>query len=99
MRASIRPTKFCSGAFEQADEGGDRGDDRAEHLAAQHLLRRQLREALDLGGGQRASQHDPAADLEHVRLARRVGERLRRGDHVAVGLEEGDRARPVEQRE
>ena len=40
-----------------------------------------------------------AADLEHLRLARRVGERLRGRDHVAVGLEERDRGRAVEQRE
>jgi hypothetical protein len=40
-----------------------------------------------------------AADLEHLRLARRVGESLRRCEHVSIGLEERDRARPVEQRE
>ena len=34
-----------------------------------------------------------------MRLARRIGERLRRRHHVAVRLEERDRTRAVEQRE
>ena len=84
---------------EQAGERRERRDDRAEHLPAQHVERRQLREALDLGRRHRASLHDAAADLEHLRLARGVGKRLGGRDHVAVGLEERDRARPVEQRE
>jgi hypothetical protein len=54
---------------------------------------------LDLGCRHRAALHDAAADLEHVGLARRVGQRLRRRDHVAVRVEERDRARTVEQRE
>ena len=46
-----------------------------------------------------AALHDAAADLEHLRLAGRVGERLGHGDHVAVGLDERDRRRALEQRE
>jgi hypothetical protein len=94
-----QPHEVLQRSVEQARQRGERRDDRAEHLAAQHILRRQLGEGLDLGRRHGASLEDAAADLEHVRLARRVRERLRSRDHVAVGLEEGDRARAVEQRE
>ena len=42
---------------------------------------------------------DAASDREDLRRLRRVGKRLRHGDHVAVRLDEGDRGRALEHRE
>ena len=47
MRASISPKRFWSGAL-TSPARRERGDDRPEHLAAQHVERRQLRELLDV---------------------------------------------------
>ena len=99
MRASIRPYRFCSGALTRpaiavsgamiAPSTWPRSTSSGGSVARLSHLRRRHRPAL----------HDPAADREHARLARRVGERLRGRDHVAVRLEERDRARALEQRE
>ena len=50
MRASISPTRFWSGALTSPSRFVSGADDRAEHLAAEHVERRQLRELLDVGG-------------------------------------------------
>ena len=42
---------------------------------------------------------DAAAEREHLRVLRRVGERLRDGDGIALRLDERDRRRPFEQGE
>src|SRR5579871_6605031 len=94
-----QPDEVLQRSVEERGERAERRDDRAEHLAAEHLRRRQRGEALDLGRRHRAAGHDAAADLENLRLARGVCERLRGRDHIAVGLDERDRRRALEERE
>jgi hypothetical protein len=84
---------------DEAGERLDRRDDRAEHLAAQHVGRRQGRERLDLLGRDGLPREDAAADDEHAGLAYDLAQRLRGADGVAVTLEERDRGRPLEQRQ
>ena len=84
---------------EQPDDRVQRRGDRAEYLSAKHVGRRQLRELLDRLAGHRLALEDAAANREHLRRPCRVGERLGNGDRVAIRLEEGDRGRPVEQRQ
>jgi hypothetical protein len=81
---------------DQADDRHQRRGDRAEHLAAQHLDRRQGREVLDVGLADRVAVEDATADRQDPRRPRRVGERLRHTDHVAVRLDEGDRRRALQ---
>src|SRR5436190_11149408 len=83
----------------EREELRERCDHGAEHLAAQDLERRELRELVDVAGADLLPLQDAAADREHLRVAGGVGERLRDRDHVAVGLDERDRGRPFEQRE
>src|SRR5581483_1765791 len=54
---------------EAREERGERRDHRAEHLAAQRVEGRQLRELIHLPGGDRPPGEDTAADREDLRLA------------------------------
>ncbi len=99
MRASMTFTRSRSGAANSPTTVISGAADRADDLAAEHVRRRQRREALDVVLADLLPVQDAAADLEHARLAGRVAQRLRDGDRVAVRLEERDRRRAVEQRE
>jgi hypothetical protein len=83
---------------EEHHDRGQRRDDRADNLRPERIGRRQRRQLLDgLGRHRRALEHT-ALDREHLCLGGLV-ERLRDGDGVALALEEGDRGRPIKQRE
>ena len=83
---------------EQADDGRQRAGERAHELGPEHIGRRELRETLDVVGADLRAFEEAAPDDEDVSLTR-VVERLRDRDRVAVGLEECDRRRPVEERD
>ena len=94
MRASISPTRFCSGALTSPTTRRQRRDDRAEHLAAQHVDRRQLREALDVLGrrsprprARRRGSRAPASRAPRRRAPsrRRPGRRPLSMNAIAVG--------------
>ena len=54
IRASISPTRSRSGAASRPSELRQRRDDHADELALDDLRRRELRELLDVGAGDRA---------------------------------------------
>src|SRR5436190_7026785 len=92
-----QPVEVLQRGVHEREQLGQRCDHGAEHLAAQDLERRELRQLVDVVGADLLPLEDAAADREHLRVAGRVGERLRNRDHVALGLDERDRGRPLEQ--
>src|SRR5581483_4681821 len=52
---------------DEPEEAGQRRHDRAEHLPAQDVDRRQRREALDLGCGKDSALHDAASNRKDPR--------------------------------
>src|SRR5829696_7182903 len=93
-----QPHQIVEWRREQHYDGRQRRDDRGDNLSPERVDRRQRRQLLDGVGGHRRALEDAALDREHLCL-RGLVERLRDGDGVALALEEGDRGRPLEQRE
>ena len=94
-----QPDEVAQRCRDECDDGGQRRDDRPDELCAQHVGRRQLGEALDLVGRQRPPSSTPPRIARIFVLAGGVAERLRDRDGIAVGLDERDRRRALEQRE
>src|SRR5579884_2676284 len=94
-----QPIEVLERCVDQARDRVEGRDHRADHLAAEHLDRREFRERVDVGAGDDPALHDAAPDLEHPRVAGGVRQRLRDGDGIAVRLHERDRRRPLEERE
>ena len=99
MRASMQADEVAERSRDQRGELGERRDDHADELRLHDLRCRELCELLDVGAGQRLPGEDAAAEREHLRVLRCVGERLRDGDGIAVRLDERDRRRALEQGE
>ncbi len=93
------PDEVAERRREETDELAQRRDDHADELALDDLRGGQLGERLDVRLADRASSEQAAPEREHLRVPRRVGERLRDGDRVAVRLDERDRGRSLEQGE
>ena len=94
-----QPDEVAHRRREQAHEPGERRHDHADELCLDDVRGRQLGERLDRLGVDRAPCEQAAAKRQHLGVPRRVGERLRDGDRVAVGLDERDRGRALEQRQ
>jgi hypothetical protein len=77
---------------DEAEQARQRRDDRAEHLAPEHLRRGQRGELLDRVRADRLAVEHGALQAQAPGRARGLVERLRDGDHVAV-VDECDRGR------
>ena len=94
--ASIRPDQVLQRCVQHRHELAQRGDDHPDELSLHDVERRQLREALDLLAGDRASRQHTAPQRQDLRLPGSVAQRLGHRDRVAVGLDERDRRRALE---
>src|SRR3954469_23410814 len=84
---------------EQADDGRERRGHGADQLRPQHVGGRQRGESLDLLVADDVALEHAAADHEHVVRAGGLAQHLGDGDRVALGLEERDRGRALDQLE
>src|SRR6185503_6690753 len=84
---------------EQDDHGRQRTCNRPDELRAQHVRGRERREPLDLGVADHGAFEQAPADHEDVVRPGGVVQDLRHRSGIALGVEECDRGRPVDQLE
>ena len=82
---------------EEPDNRGERPSDRADELGTEHVSRRQRGEPLDLDIADHGTFEQASADHQHVVGLRGVVQDLCHGRGVTLGVQEGDRRRPVDQ--